>query len=162
MNLETVRLFTNVLKSKLYRFSYRVQNINGWSPMSPTTMIRAAIMPSKPMAPLLLEATDSQMRLKLFKPEDNGGCEITSFELFRNDGNAMSEPNIKVESYTSNLLSHTLTLVDDTLQTGMIYKLRFRATNDVGESQDSDIVQYSLVEVPEAPSAPVIMQSLTN
>jgi hypothetical protein len=63
-----VRLFTDIVKGKLYRFSYRVQNTNGWSAMSDVVMIRAAIMPSKPMAPLLLEATASQMVLKLFKP----------------------------------------------------------------------------------------------
>jgi hypothetical protein len=151
INLETVRLFTDVVKSKLYKFSYRVQNVNGWSPMSDVVMIRAAIMPSKPMGPLLLEATASEMRLKLFKPEDNGGSEIISFELFRNDGDSKTEPNIKVETYNFNLLEHTLTTVDDGLQTGTIYKFHFRATNDVGESQDSNIVQYALVDVPVAP-----------
>jgi hypothetical protein len=54
----------------------------------------------------------------LFKPTDNGGSEIVMLELFRNDGNTMNEPTIKVESYSQNLLEHTMDIVADGLQTG--------------------------------------------
>jgi hypothetical protein len=74
------------------------------------------------------------MRLQFFKPVGNGGAEITLMELFRNDGDMQTHPSIKVESYNTNLLEHTLTLVEDELETGLIYKFVFSATNAVGES----------------------------
>jgi hypothetical protein len=78
-------------------------------------------------------------------------------ELFRNNGNANNHPTIKVASYASNLLEHTLDVVEDALETGATYKFVFRVTNSVGVSVDSDIAEYQLVGVPEAPSAPTIM-----
>jgi hypothetical protein len=47
-SMATVMLFQNLKKSNLYRFTYRVKNINGWSPMADIVYIRAAIAPSKP------------------------------------------------------------------------------------------------------------------
>lgn len=42
----------------------------------------------------------------------------------------------------------TLEKVRDSLQTGKVYKLKFRATNEIGNSEDSTIVEYALVDVP--------------
>jgi hypothetical protein len=56
----------------------------------------------------------------------------------------------------------TLDKVRDSLTTGLIYKFKFRAINQIGNSQDSDIVEYALVDVPTAPSAPQVMLSLTG
>lgn len=48
----------------------------------------------------------------------------------------------------------TLDKVRDSLTTGLIYKFKFRAINQIGNSQDSDIVEFALVDVPTAPGAP--------
>jgi hypothetical protein len=74
------------------------------------------------------------MRLRLFKPNSNGGSEITSMQLFRNSGNANDHPTIQVTTYTSNLLEHTLDVVEDALETGATYKFVFSVTNSVGIS----------------------------
>ena len=63
-----------------------------------------------------------------------------SFELYRNDGDELTEPTIKVESYNTNILTHTLDKEIDSLTIGLIYKFVFRAINQVGESEDSNIV----------------------
>jgi hypothetical protein len=52
----------------------------------------------------------------------------------------------------SNLLSHQLNKSIDNMITGLKYKFMFRAVNSVGESIDSDIVEYSLVDIPDHPS----------
>ena len=100
--------------------------------------------------------------MKLFKPEDNGGSDITKLELYINDGNAETEPTTLVSSYTDSTLSHTLDATADSLATGSVYKLKLRAYNSVGQSEDSDIVQYALVDAPPKPAAPTGLFSLTS
>lgn len=48
------------------------------------------------------------------------------------------------------------------MTSGLIYKFVFRATNTIGESLDSNIVEYALCDVPLAPSAPTVMLSFTS
>lgn len=110
-------------------------------------------MPFKPSAPTLLSATDTSVTLQFYKPTDNGGSEIIEYELYMNDGNSLNEPTTKDASYTSNSLTHTVS----GLSTGLIYKFKFRAINEVGNSEDSDIVQYASVLRPSAPAAPTVM-----
>lgn len=81
--------------------------------------------------------------------------------LFRNDGTGI-EPTIKVQSYTSNLLEHTLVAENDSLVSGQIYRFRLQAVNSVGNSDYSDIVDYALVDVPPKPQSPQVMLSFTN
>ena len=109
-----------------------------------------------------MAATGSSIQLQFFKPEDNGGAEISSFELYRNDGNDLTEPNLKVMSYDTNLLTHVLTTADDGIEEGKIYKFVFRAINEVGESFDSNIAKYAICDVPPAPQQPVIMLDHTS
>lgn len=64
-------------------------------------------------------------------------------------------------SYTTNLLTHTLTLADG-LTTGFVYKFKFRALNSVGSSVDSNISVFALVDTPNAPNAPSVILSHTS
>lgn len=75
--MATSYLKTGLKKATLYKFAYRVRNINGWSDFSDPVLIRTAIAPSKPPPPLLIEATATMMKLRFFMPVDNGGSEIT-------------------------------------------------------------------------------------
>lgn len=81
---------------------YRVLNLNGWSIYSDIASIRTAIVPSTPMPPQLVGSTALQMDLMFFMPVDNGGSELLTFALFRNNGVTGVEPSIQVASYTSN------------------------------------------------------------
>lgn len=59
-------------------------------------------------------------------------------------------------------MTHTLTALADTLVAGTIYKFKFTAINSIGNSADSEIVQFSLCDTPLAPAAPTSIISLTN
>lgn len=61
--MQTKSLIKNLVKGRLYRFSYRVMNINGWSPMSDSTYIRTSVQPSQPDAPTLISATGTSISL---------------------------------------------------------------------------------------------------
>jgi hypothetical protein len=55
--MATSSLFDGLIKGQLYRFTYRVKNINGWSSLADILQIRTAVAPSKPEPPKLTEAT---------------------------------------------------------------------------------------------------------
>jgi hypothetical protein len=52
--IETERVVENLVQGRLYTFTYRLKNANGWSPFADTIQIRAAIVPIKPAAPTLI------------------------------------------------------------------------------------------------------------
>lgn len=80
----------------------RVENENGWSDFSDVTYIEAAEIPNRPAAPVLITSTQNAMTLQFFKTVDNGGSEVTEYELYINDGDSTVEPLVKVASYVDN------------------------------------------------------------
>ena len=84
----SMMISTGIVTGRNYRFMYRCKNINGWSDYSAVTYIMAAVVPVIPQAPTLIQASATTMTLQFYKPEDTGGVEVTSFQLFINDGNS--------------------------------------------------------------------------
>jgi len=46
------------------------------------------------------------INLQFYKPADNGGSEITKYELYINNGDPLVDPIIKVASYIDNAMTH--------------------------------------------------------
>ena len=147
----------DLVKGQTYRLKCRVLNAIGWSDWSTETYIVAAIAPAAPRAPTLLSATATEMSLRLYVPEDNGGSPLTEFELYINDGDDANEPGTKITTYTTNAETHTLSVAGDGLTTGLIYKLQSRAVNAIGNSERSETARFALVDPPSAPSAPALL-----
>ena len=59
-------------------------------------------------------------------------------------------------------MTHTLTVAADSLSSGYVYKFKFRAINQIVNSQDSSVSQFALADQPLAPGVPTVMQSLTS
>ena len=61
-------------------------------------------------------------------------------------------------------MEHILTDTVDSMTAGLIYKFKFRAINEIGNSEDSDIIQYALVDTPLAtsPLTCIFDQTSTN
>lgn len=70
-----------------------------------------------------------------------------------NTGGSSSTFN-KVTTYTDNSFSHTVTVADDSLVAGTIYKFKFRAQNSYGYSDYSDECEAGVSSFPAAPAAP--------
>jgi hypothetical protein len=162
MTMVTTYLAESVVEGRYYTFRCRVKNSIGWSAWSTDTLIVAAVTPGKPDPPLLVAATATTIELQFFVPATSGGTPLTSYELFRNDGNDANEATIQVTTYTSNSLTHTLTTAADSVVTGTIYRFRFRAVNAIGNSEYSDTVRYAVVDPPAAPALPTVMQAQTS
>lgn len=45
----------------MYRFRFRVRNVNGWSSFSPISYIKAATKPERPPAPVFKLADDTKI-----------------------------------------------------------------------------------------------------
>ena len=103
------------------------------------------------------------MTLQFFEPTDNGGSDIISYQLYVNDGTASNEPTTLVATYTSPyLMTHTITTATDGLVSGKVYKFKFEATNELGNSESSPVSEYALCDTPSAPGAPTLLTAMTT
>ena len=69
-----------------YRFRYRSYDSNGPSEYSTIAEFYSCTDPSPPGTPVVEENTLSSMIVSWTAPSSNGGCQITEYELYRNDG----------------------------------------------------------------------------
>lgn len=106
----------------------------------------------------MIDANDDQIVLQFYETIDNGGSDITKYELYMNDGNDFNEPTSLVSGYSNNItcstcysMSYIIDRIALTLTTGKIYKFKFRAINEKGYSEDSDVVWFALVNMAAAP-----------
>lgn len=65
-------------------------NFNGESQPSDSLVKYACILPEQPSVPVRVGGTRTELDLKWSIPQDNGGCPLTGFNLYRDDGNGGS------------------------------------------------------------------------
>ena len=108
-------------------------------------------------APVRTTSTTTSLTLKWEHPVDNGGCLVTSYAVFRNDGaqgdisieaNADGDTNVRNRPTLDSL---TITNFPSGTSTGLDFSFKVVAYNAVG-STDSDSVTYVLASVPYAPT----------
>jgi hypothetical protein len=127
-------------------------NTNGWSQFSPITHIKAATIPQRPPAPVLYSSTADSITLSLFETQIDGGEIITEYELFVNQGTTSTDFT-KVTTYDGFAASHTVTVADDALVAGTIYKFKYRATNEYGASEWSEELDAGVSSLPAKATA---------
>ena len=143
---------TGLETGKYYSFYIQARNFNGLSEESDELQSVVCNSPSFIQPVYYITSTTSSITVGWIAPEDDGGCPIITYELYRNDG----------------LTGTTTTLVDDTairgkpylssysvgglINTGNSYKFKIMAYNEIGsvESEETSIV---LAAVPAKPSA---------
>lgn len=82
---------TSFLKSGLttglkYSFKVHAVNFNGLSTASAPSSFYACEPPSKFAAPILVSQSAAAITIQWAQPQDNGGCVITSYAVFRDEG----------------------------------------------------------------------------
>ena len=70
----------------LYQFRVAAVNFNGNSEYSDPLEVYACNYPSQPSPPVRIDGTKVSITLGWEQPKDDGGCPITGFRLFRDDG----------------------------------------------------------------------------
>jgi hypothetical protein len=119
--METKYLISDLIKGLTYRLRYRVLNKVGWSAYSPILNVKVATYPLTPAKPKLVSATSSSITLELYDTLDNGGSEVTGYELWRDEG--FGTQFIK-EDLTVFSSQHT---INSGLVAGEIYTFKFRS-----------------------------------
>lgn len=69
-----------------YRFKVVAFNFNGQGQESASSIHYSCAKPGYLPPPQLVSTTQQYMTLSWTEPHENGGCPITGFQLFRDDG----------------------------------------------------------------------------
>jgi titin len=80
-----------------YRFKLQAINFNGLSPMSQEFTFNACLPPSSLRAPYRLDSSLSSITLGWGEPLDDGGCPVTGYAVFRDEG-TRGTPTVEVNS----------------------------------------------------------------
>lgn len=106
-------VLSNTNSGTTYTFYVLAGNYNGQSSLSTGTTLKSCVAPYSVFPPTLVESTSTTLRLSWQSPGSDGGCEVTSFGLLRDDG-ASGAITTSVDSGTisgnPNLFTHTVSL----------------------------------------------------
>lgn len=151
----------------LYRFRYRSFDSNGPSDYSSVSEFHSCAEATKPGTPIVTSNTLSTMTVSWSAPEDEGGCDITEYALYRNDGSGGST---STQIHSTDLSGHPeiTKLVVSELGTSPLSKtFKFRVevfttlSSDIGVTS-SDSSEYLLAMVPDTPTVAPSEGSNTN
>ena len=160
---KTTHKMEDLVSGRTYRFKVHAVDINGAGEESSISEILACVSPSIMEVPTLQSVDETSFTVAWVEPKSVGGCPITSYALFRDDG-AGSDINISIDPGTVgssiSQLSHTATLGSS--ETGKSFRVVAQASNVIGSVSSSSIT-IVLADKPAAPSpAPTADLDLTN
>jgi titin len=127
-----------------YLFKVSAINEIDSGPTQPSAKIFAAIVPSKPDAPILVSQSETSITTSWLIPSDEGGTLIIGYKVQWNGGSGSTFSTIHTQIDLSSL-SFTKS---DNIQAGKTYEFRIIASNAVGDSDPSDSTAILAAAVP--------------
>ena len=156
-------------RGELYRYKVSALNFNGEGPPSDEMQTRACVSPSVMTAPARVSSTSTQLSLSWTQPSSDGGCPITSYAVYRNDGSSPSAViNTEVNSASDSNVRNKPTLRSLLItnypanSVGKTFTYQVKVWNAVGSSL-SDTAKYILAGIPSTPTTgPVDDTAITS
>jgi len=146
-----------------YRFTLQALNANGPSTASAEASFIICVAPTGMDSPVLSAVTKLTMTLSWTSPSEDGGCPITSYSIFINDGaggSTFTEIDAGVVNNNPSLREHTLTFTG--ADTSKEYKFYMTAENII-DTVTSETVAFTLAATPDKPStSPTVVLSSTT
>ena len=106
-------------------------------------------------------ATSGSISLSLARSEDNGGAAISRHELWMDDG-ALGEFQ-EVHSYDGYSVAFTVqSAAEAWLVPGLVYRVKFRAVNEIGASDWTAMTSVALADLPGPPAPPSKIPALSS
>jgi hypothetical protein len=150
---------SGLTKAREYGFRYRALNEYGWSDYSPVSYLLMAVEPSKAEKPVFISATQTTLTVQLNRNVQQQGDTILEYELsVSTDGLTYTV----ITNYDGQAEMFELDTFRDSLVSGQIYRLRYRARNSIGWGEYSADLLSAITDVPQQPAAPVRIDSLSS
>lgn len=160
--LSTSLLYKQLTRGLLYRARYRVRNAIGFSDYSPIGYLRAAARPAAPPAPTFVAATADTITVTLGRSLENHGAVISSYELWI-DGGELTSAFTQVTSYMGMETNFVIDrAIETSLISGRIYRMKYRAVNEIGAGDFSGVSSIALADKPAQASQPTKILSLST
>lgn len=137
-----------------YKFQVSAVNFNGEGDKSPVELLQTCTTPSLIEPPVITFISTNLVSVLWDKPENDGGCPITSYHLYYNQGsliNVFQEIDSLAVSNQPFLNAHDIDT--STWTAGLRYKLKVGVENHV-DLRVSDSVEFLLASVPSKPNPP--------
>ena len=93
---------TDLLPGGFYQFKVAAANFNGDSESSDALEVYSCLPPSKPTMLKRVSGSRTSLTLSWQVPCDDGGCPLTGYSLFRNDGSQNGPVSIEVDAAVIN------------------------------------------------------------
>jgi titin len=152
-------LVTGLTTGKKYRFKVRAAGYNEEGPESTIASFYACTSPSGFASPVAIEQTEESILIQWKAPTDNGGCTLSSYAVFRDDG-AEGEVTTEVNSVNDIAVrdNPSLDVVNITnfdsggADVGKTFRVKVTAYNVGGREADSGVVALVLASIPDTPT----------
>jgi len=144
----------NLVPGRTYRFKVRVIDYNGQGYESDPASYVSCVPPSGVKQPRLEKVDKTTFTIVWDLPESDGGCPITGYAIYRDDGaGGFIVTPVDPESVSGNpyLFRHVATLTP--ADTGKTFRVKIEAINIYG-SLLSPALQFILADVPGKPYPP--------
>lgn len=161
-------LKTGLVTGRKYRFKVRAAGYNEPGPESDVSAFYACASPSGFESPTRVSSTRTSIVIQWKAPADDGGCPLTEFAVFRDDGagsavstelNSSSDPAVR-----GNPSLDTMEITNfPTSSEGLTFRIKVTAYNAGGREADSGAVAMVLASEPDSPTtAPVNDPTVTS
>lgn len=145
---------TNLTTGQKYQFYLKASNFNGDSVPSDILQVYSCLQPAIPSAPTRVTGSRTSLTLQWLPPSSNGGCNITGYSLYSNDGlNGLIQTEVNAAQLANKpfvLQTQVLFLSSDTAST---FKFQLKVSNQEGSSM-SNVASFIIADVPDQPILP--------
>ena len=141
---------------RMYRFKVTAYNFNGEGDFSDELLTYACVAPSNVPKPSRVSSTTTSFTISWQQPQDDGGCPLTGYAVYRNDGqngqidtevNSPNDSNVRDKPTL-----RQLTITDyPSSPLGKSFQYQVKAFNIVGASL-SNTASYVFAAVAPAPT----------
>lgn len=145
-----------------YSFKVQARNWNGYGANSTEVRLYSCVQPSSVPVPTLVAQNKTAVTLRWSEPLDKGGCEISSYKLYRDDGSAGAittavdfDGSSVIQPY---IFEHVVVL--GAPFSSLTVRFKLEATNREGSTLSAGYLSALVAGVPSAP--PTAPQRLSS
>lgn len=165
-NFPNVRQYTasGLIRGLKYNFRVMAINFNGPSDPSSELSVTFCNAPTGLDPPTLLKSTNTSLTLQWTAPEDDGGCPVTEYALYRDDGTGTSAPVdtlVGASDFSGQPSLREYTITFSSSDTGSSFKFQLTAT--AVSTVTSEVATFVVAATPDTPtSAPTSDTTVTT